>query len=104
MNHLAHTALLLDCQHPVLVASMKISFLDYFWSWVECLLVWLLPFVCLLTGFPTQETPYPTFSTYHQRFLGSKLTAKFMTDDFEPPVTETAITLPDVPITFSCNW
>ena len=48
---------------------------------------WAIP-VHLLTGFPTQRSQYPNLPTYHSRFLGWKLTVTFMTDGFDPTVTE----------------
>jgi hypothetical protein len=39
MHNLAYTALLLDCQRPTFVVSMKIHFICLFCSWVEGLFV-----------------------------------------------------------------
>jgi len=38
--------------------------------------------------FTIQRSLYAPLPTYHWRFLGWKLTVKFMTDGFEPPVTD----------------
>jgi hypothetical protein len=47
MHNLAYTGLLLDCQRPSLVVSMKIAFHTLSWSWMEGLLaLGCHPFVC----------------------------------------------------------
>jgi hypothetical protein len=88
MHNLAYSTHLLDCQRPTFVVSMKIPFLSLIWSSVEGLFVLGCRPVSADNRVSAQRSQYPTLPTDHQQFHGWKLTVKFMTHGFEPPVTE----------------